>query len=309
MNIREKIIYFLEYQQEIIKMNIHKESIRALYQYYSDTNSEIGVSRKAETEDIAVSLTSYGDRINTVHLTIESIMMQTMKPRDIILWLSQDEFEEHRLPLQLLQKKERGLRIEFCDDLKSYKKLVPYLKSEHANNIITVDDDIIYPRDLIENLWNEHLSYPDDVIFNRGHVMQLLPSKKGFAPYQQWLSNCDMSNASLLNLPTGVGGILYPEGSLNSLVVDVDTFVHLAPNADDLWFKAMTLLNHKSCRQTSYGKNIIRENDFLWKFVPIEDEQKDKLGATNVILNRNDEQWHALAEHFKLLDIILEKTQ
>ena len=306
MKIRNKIVKFLDYQQDISKFNIHKETIRALYQYYSDTNVDIGISQEVGKEDVAVSLTSFGDRINTVHLTIESLMMQTLKPREIVLWLSKDEFKESHLPRQLLQKRKRGLRIEFCDDLKSYKKLIPYLNAEHAANIITVDDDIIYPRDLIENLWKEHVLHPNDIIFNRGHRIQLTPSKEGFMAYQHWPSNCRMTDDSLMNLPTGVGGVFYPMGSLNESVTDVETFVKLAPNADDLWFKAMSLLNHAVSRQTTFGKDISSEKDFLWNFVPVEDEQKIDLGASNVTLNRNDEQWHALTERYGLLDIILE---
>ena len=308
MILKDKIIRFLNYQQEITKLNIHKENIRTLYQYYSDTNKEIGISQNIDSEDITITLTSYGDRINTVHLVIESLLMQTLKPREIILWLSKNEFCNRTLPLQLLKKQDRGLRIEYCDDLKSYKKLIPYLQTDHAKNIVTVDDDIIYPRDLIENLWGEHLCHPEDVIFTRGHVIQLLSTNR-FAPYEKWGSDCDMRCASLFNIPTGVGGVLYPEGAFNAEVLDIETFTKLAPSADDLWFKAMTLLNHRASRQTSFGKNIIKSNDFLQQFVPIEDIQKDKLGALNVSLHKNDQQWQKLNSHFNLIDIFLESIK
>ena len=64
---------------------------------------------------------------HTTYDTIESIMEQTMKANRIILWLDYS-FEKQPLPkaLQLLQK--RGLEIEYCKDIRSYKKLIPALK-------------------------------------------------------------------------------------------------------------------------------------------------------------------------------------
>ncbi len=57
---------------------------------------------------IIVSLTTYGKRINTVHLTIKTLLNQTYTFDKIILWLAEDEFTLDTIPQELkeLQKKE-----------------------------------------------------------------------------------------------------------------------------------------------------------------------------------------------------------
>jgi predicted transcriptional regulator len=49
-------------------------------------------------------------------------MQGTIKPNRIILWLSKDEFINQQIPITLQKQKKRGLEIEFCDELFSYKK-------------------------------------------------------------------------------------------------------------------------------------------------------------------------------------------
>ena len=78
--------------------------------------------------EVIVSLTSFGKRIYDVHLAIESIMQGSVKPNRIILWLSEEEFKGKPLPKTLEKQKNRGLQIEYCEDLRSYKKIVPTME-------------------------------------------------------------------------------------------------------------------------------------------------------------------------------------
>ena len=69
--------------------------------------------------DVIVSLTSYPPRIKTVHLTIESLLMQTQRVKKILLWLSPEEFpnKEDDLPSELLNLLETALGGEDRDKL------------------------------------------------------------------------------------------------------------------------------------------------------------------------------------------------
>lgn len=70
-----------------------------------------------------MSLTSYPKRINVVWITIETLLQQTVKPDEVILWLADSQFKEiEELPEELKVLQKRGLIIRFCDDLKSHKK-------------------------------------------------------------------------------------------------------------------------------------------------------------------------------------------
>ena len=57
---------------------------------------------------VIISLTSYPARIDTVHLTIRSILRQTVQADKILLWLSIEEFPNKYadLPQNLLLIKE-----------------------------------------------------------------------------------------------------------------------------------------------------------------------------------------------------------
>ncbi len=68
-------------------------------------------------------------------------------------------------------------------------------------------------------------------------------------------------------------------------------FLKLTPKADDLWFKAMALLNNTISRQS---ENLPKEP------IPIIGSQKIALKNDNISKNKNDSQWAALSTHFKL---------
>ena len=102
--------------------------------------------------NVTVSLTTYSSRIYEIYLVIESIFQQTLKPNKIILWLDEDEFSDETIPLSLKRQQKRGLIIRYCNNMKSYKKLVPTLQLYPDDIIVTIDDDTICPSDMIERL-------------------------------------------------------------------------------------------------------------------------------------------------------------
>jgi hypothetical protein len=66
-------------------------------------------------------------------------------------------------------------------------------------------------------------------------------------PYTTWLHAFEeqVGKPSASLLPIGVGGVLYPSGTLNEEVSNIDAFIALAPHGDDLWLKCMTLWNNR----------------------------------------------------------------
>lgn len=57
--------------------------------------------------NVIISLTSYPARIDTIHLTIMTLLNQTMKPRKVMLWLAKEQFPNggKDLPQKLLKLK------------------------------------------------------------------------------------------------------------------------------------------------------------------------------------------------------------
>lgn len=238
-------------------------------------NHELGVtSEKYCDHDIIVCLTSYGKRIYDVHLTIESIMEQTMKANRIILWLDYS-FEGKPLPnaIRLLQK--RGLEIMYCKDIYSYKKLIPALKKFPEDVIITFDDDVVYEFDLLERFILSYKQDPSYIYCGRMHRM-LLDKQGHILPYSQWKWNQNTPDPSLLNFPTGVGGVLYPPHSLDSEVLNESVFMNICRYADDIWFKAMAI------KKGTLTKKIYTHNPLGDDYLINEGVQDIALGKINI---------------------------
>ena len=96
---------------------------------------------------------------------------QTLKPNKIILNLSTDEFQnkEKDLPKELLEKQNNIFEIHWVkENTKAYKKIMPTLELYPDDVIISIDDDIEYPLDFIEHIYNEYVSFGKKVPITSG---------------------------------------------------------------------------------------------------------------------------------------------
>lgn len=243
-----------------------------------------------------ISLTSYPARIHTLYQAIESIFQQTVRPEIIHVWLSKAEFPSLILPSSLERLRKRGVRISFVDEnLQSYKKLYYSLQEYPKSTIITIDDDIIYPRYWWERLLKENKNNPRDILCYRGHDLRMINSNS-LMPYSEIKKRNNFGAESSFELmPTGVSGVLYPINSLNKQVLDKSSFMNLAPSGDDIWFKCCALLNKTKSRRV-LPQNI--------HFRMIKNSQMTSLYYNNVIMNKNDEQLKKAFDYFNLYPYI-----
>lgn len=193
------------------------------------------------------SLTSYPARITSIHAVIQSLLGQTVRAENLILWLSRKDFPNkgEDLPESLLAFTTKGLTIEWCDDIKSYTKLIPALKKYPQKVIITFDDDNIYDKKTAELLYNCHIKHPNDIIahritrmfFNERNELELFPIPmyydENFSALNYFYS---LKEPSFFNKPSGTNGVLYPPKCLHKNVLDEKKAMLLAPTNDDLWF-------------------------------------------------------------------------
>lgn len=185
---------------------------------------------------IIVSLTSYGRRVeSTVPYAIMSILNQTYAPNKIVLWLD-NSWNIDIIPKSLKDLMKYGVEIRFCEDIKSYKKLIPTLLAYPKDIIITIDDDIIYSRNLIRDLIKGY-QLDGNIQCSVGIIPQIIKPNQ-FGPYNDWIEKNETYTGDYL-VPIGAGGILYPPNSLSLDVLNKEEFSELAPNADDLWFWVM----------------------------------------------------------------------
>lgn len=248
------------------------------YLKYSALNSnERGINKNNFKNKIVISLTTYSKRIEEVYLVVESILNQTLKADKIILWLDEVEFNEEIIPNILKKQRERGLEIKYCENIKSYKKLIPTLKEYSNEIIITVDDDIIYPIDFIEKLYKNHIKFPNVILCNIGR--EIPKNKKLILEYKNWKLSKNIKLPMYEIVPIGAGGILYPPNCFYKDVQAKELFQKLAPLADDIWFKTMTLKN-------GLKSMVIDEIDkYLKQIIVLEEAQDIALYKKNIKMN------------------------
>lgn len=227
-------------KKRIISIFGIKFTYHAGRKYKYEPVTECGVSENQPR--IIVSLTSFPARIPSLHKTVNSLLNQTLKPDMVVLWLAREQFPggENDLTPELLALKQYGLTIKWCNDIRSYKKLIPALKEFPNDIIITVDDDIYYDKNMVELLYKSYLTAPQNIhchrvtkIFRKNGKIK---AKGGGRQYYK--------KPSYANKLVGMAGVLYPPNSLHADIECEKLFMELAPTSDDIWFWLMAVLNN-----------------------------------------------------------------
>lgn len=123
--------------------------------------------------DAVISLTSIPSRLPLIERTLKSLMRQRMAPRRIVLNLprfSRREGVAYALPsfLDALQ----SVSVRWCEDMGPATKLLPSLLEELPDTrIIVVDDDRIYPPNLVEDLVQASEAAPGAALGMSGWVV------------------------------------------------------------------------------------------------------------------------------------------
>lgn len=300
----KKILHIIsdtEYRRGKIRYLPHVDKV--LCQKKIDNFITEGIIKTQRNPRLIVSLTSFPERMYDIHFTLYSLLNQSIKPDTVILWLAEEQFpnREKDIPLPVLNLQKNGLTIKWCKDLRSYKKLIPAIKEYPNDIIITADDDIFYPPTWLELLYTAYLRNPRAIHCHRGHQIRLSANQE-VLPYKRWKHRIKNTIPAFKNFFTGAGGVLYPPHSLHPDVTNVKLFKELAPNADDIWFWAMSVLAGKPI-------NIVDNN--LKKLIYVNPERELKLTSeftlamVNTATNQNDVQLQQVLKHYpKLMDYI-----
>lgn len=256
-----------------------------------------GVTDVKRNPELIVSLTTVPWRISKAHLCLDSLLRQSLKPDRVILWLAEGghddglSIDRGNLPKGLTALMSRGLEIGWCRDIRSYTKIVPTLRAYPDALIVTADDDEFYPRHWLKVLYEAYQKEPEYIHCHRA-LMIRYDGRGRVLPYSSWdrlweLPDPEVQEPSLDLFPTGVGGVLYGPGHLHSEVLNESSFLSLCPKADDVWLKAMSLLNGVACKKAGTGN--IKLNDIRIK------NDRD-LWTSNV--TENDGQIQAVSQRY-----------
>jgi hypothetical protein len=217
-----------------------------------------------------VSLTSYGKRTDTVYLTLESIAAGSLRPSRLILWLDDNDIFSD-LPESLKRLQERGAEIYISENYGPHEKYYPYVASNGNFSVplVTADDDTVYPRYWLDQLYRAYRKCPDVVhcfcarvvAFQNGVIVR----------YADW-KYCSSPEPSSLHFATGVSGVIYPPRLLEHLKQAGLAFLQCCPKADDIWLHAVTI-------RAGYKIQLIRKRSRHFTIIP---------GTQTTSLNRSN---------------------
>jgi hypothetical protein len=259
----------------------------------------MGITTTNRTPRLIVSLTSFPERMYDIHFCLYSLLNQTFQPDEIVLWLAEEEFpdKEKDVPPDVLRLLQKGLTIKWCENVRSYIKLIPSLRDYPNDIIVTADDDIYYPENWLELLYKSYLKEPAYIHCHRAHRVKF--SQDGCVDkYNNWEKEILDNIPSLLNFSTGVGGVLYPPKSLYQDASNHHLFMDLCPTADDVWFWVMAVLQGSKVK-------IVENNVSKLTYINPERElglnQEQTLAKLNILQNKNDEQINNVFNYYKEL--------
>ena len=274
--------------QEIRELSLTGKELKEedLYRFYQLVrrydHEEMSTLLKTE---LIVSLTSFPKRLDMISKTLETLFAQTVRCDRIVLWLAEEEFEdkEKQIPSQLKEYVREGkLSIEWSDiNLRPHNKYYHSMHKYPDSIIVTVDDDLYYPDDLVEQLYLSYLEYPEYVSASRVHLM-LFDKKEKLIPYVRWIKEVDycIHKPAMQLFATGTGGVLYPPHVFDEKLIDYHVFHDFCPTADDYWLKVMELL-------CDVPVVLARKHSV---FPMTEGSQEVSLLSVNVMRSGNDKQ-------------------
>ncbi|KAL6608569.1 hypothetical protein U3516DRAFT_837713 [Neocallimastix sp. 'constans'] len=147
--------FFFEKGKNNLKLIHHK--------YFQKPLKTISINKEKNNESIIISMSSNKEKIDSIYISIENLMNQTLNATYIILTLSSDEFpkKEEELPNSLIEltKFHLNFKIKWIkNNINDYKRIT-VLDDYPEDIIIIVNEEIKYPNWFINELYNEYIQY------------------------------------------------------------------------------------------------------------------------------------------------------
>jgi len=241
------------------------------------------VQGRGRQQGLFVSLTSYAPRFATLALTLKSLLLQELRPEAVLLWIGHADMAH--LPDDVRELEPFGLRIIACDDHGPHTKYIHALQHFPDARIAICDDDTYYPPHWLGELLAG--DQPGEIACQRIHRVALDPLGQPLG-YRWWAHDTDARDASILNFPTGVGGVLLRLDRFDPAVLDIGLARRLCPTTDDIWLYAMARLAGTTFRLTGGHEPLT-----VWRT-----SQFTALWRTNVLEHGNDAHMAAVFAHF-----------
>jgi hypothetical protein len=184
---------------------------------------------------VVISLTTLPSRLERLRPVLNSLLDQDSPADDVVLALpaySQRERRAYQIPDFI--RKSRAVNVLQCGrDWGPATKLIPVVQCEEPDTlVIAVDDDNVYPRDMVSTFLAWHAQYPDAALGYRGWA---LPRSLDWCQTQT-LYATSIGQARNVDVVTGTWGILVQPRFFDGALTDYGPYPRDAFFVDDIWF-------------------------------------------------------------------------
>jgi hypothetical protein len=230
---------------DAVRRRLRRSREKALY-YHSI--SVRGLFRQSRAHSfpapLIVSITSFPPRFPNLKVTLKCLLDQSVRADQTILWIAEED--QPLLPSNVLSLEKRGLTIRPCENIRSYKKILPAISAFPDAFIVTADDDSYYDRDWLARFEKAYDPQPR-IYCQRARRIKL--NDKGFPDdYHRWPVIPDRETGDGVFL-IGAGGVMYPPRVMHPEVLDVERARSLCPSNDDIWLYWMARLGGATVRK------------------------------------------------------------
>ncbi len=252
---------------------------------------QFGVTKEKRDPNVMISLTSYPKRFPELDLCIKSLVNQRMKADRIILWLGNDASPADADELRI---KYAPYGVEVFRDAEqnyfSHKKYYYAMRDFPHDIVVAADDDLIYPPDWLESLYQSYLQHPECISARRVHRITW-DEQGAVLPYIRWQGEVKAKEPSHSLFVTTGPGTLFPPGCLCEETLNAEMFMEKAKTADDIWLKVMAVLS---------GVKVVWAKNTMIMPTTINLDQHEELTTINVAGGKNDQIFHDLCDHYHL---------
>lgn len=252
--------------------------------------------------DVIVSMTSHGSRLhgNDIYNVLKRLLEQDTSVRyHVVLTLFILDYKS--LDEKLVQFcKDNEIEIIVSEyDYKSNLKYIFTMQKYCDLPVITVDDDMLYKRDMIQTLYDEYKNNRMMIHASRGRKILFNSSGQPMS-YSSW-ELCGKNDIGIDIMATGCGGVLYPPEFCKHISLNIMRYIidHELFTVDDIVLHCiahehgiMTKIVNSSCKLNNTGFLVEKSLD--------SSSDQTALWRSNCSLNLNDKKLYLLDEKFKL---------
>ena len=228
-----------------------------------------------------LSMTTYGIRFQTAHLSLEAIARGTTRPSRAVLFVDDEAlYNQPTKGLQRLVK--RGLEIKLVENFGPHTKYFPFIEmmEDFDRPHATGDDDHIYPKWWLQRLALSIEKMPGALHAYRAHCIRLNEEGTEALPYLEWGPGI-IDEPTNLNFYTSSMGEIYSPEFLRVAQQRGREFIEVCPKNDDLWLTSLAI-------EENIPISVIDGINRTFPAIPA--SQQLTLEATNVFGGYNDVQ-------------------